>query len=422
MTLPFETGLAKARRRLLPLIITCYVICFVDRTNIGMAQLRMGEDLGLGPAGFGLAAAAFFVGYALFEVPSNLVLHRVGARIWIARIMVTWGLLSAATAFVTSPDALYVVRFALGVAEAGFYPGVILYFTYWFPRRERARIIALLMAGIPVSFLIANPVSGWLVERAGWQVMFVAEGLPAVVLGVVVWAFLPDRPANARWLTQRESDVLTIELAAEAPQERPLRSVLLDPRVLLMALAASGNVFAAYLLSLFLPQMVAQLWPGTGPGAIGLIAAVPYGFAVVAMVAWGRHSDRSGERIRHAAVAAMVAATGFAVAAMTGRPWLVLAALTVAAMGKYAMIPVLYSLPTELLSGRAAAAGIALVNSLAHVAAIFGPVLVGWLRESTGGFAAPLTVASAYVLLSAAVIMLLGRLRPAASPALSRTP
>ncbi|MFI6502646.1 MFS transporter [Nonomuraea typhae] len=411
-----DTALAKARRRILPLIVACYVICFVDRTNIGMAQLTMGADIGLGPAGFGLAAAAFFVGYVLFEVPSNLILHRVGARVWIARIMITWGLLSAATALVGSPEGLYVVRFLLGLAEAGFYPGIILYFTYWFPQRERARIIALLMAGIPVSFVIANPVSGWLVEHAGWQAMFVVEGLPAVVLGVVVWRVLPDRPVNARWLTQRESELLTVELAAEAPPEEAVRRTLLSPPVLLIAVVALGTVYAAYLLSLFLPQMIAQLWPGAGPTAVGLTSAVPYGFAAVAMVYWGRHSDRSGERIWHVALPALLCAMGFALAAAVQRqPVLVLAALTLAAVGGHAMVPVTYTLPTSMLSGRAAAAGIALVNSLAHIGAIFGPMATGRLREATGGFAVPLAVAAAVALVSALAVLVFGRMRGAVS-------
>lgn len=404
-----DAVLAKVRRRILPLVITSYIVCYVDRTNIGMAQLRMGEEIGLGPAGFGLAAGIFFVGYALFEIPSNLVLHRVGARRWIARIMITWGLLSAATALVTSPETLYGVRFLLGVAEAGFYPGVILYFTYWFPQRERARIVAMLMAGIPVSFLVANPVSGWLVEHASWQVMFVAEAVPAVALGVVVWRLLPDGPATARWLSEAEKALLIGALAAEAPRERPVRAVLADPRVLLIAVVSSGGVFGAYLLSLFLPQMIAQLWPAAGETGIGFISTIPYGFAVLAMIAWGRHSDRTGERTRHAAAACAVSAAGFALAALAGQPGLVLAALTVAAMGKFAAVPVVYTLPTEFLSGRAAAAGIALVNAVAHIAAIFGPVLTGRLRESTGGFTAPLLVAAVYLALSGLIAFGLGQ-------------
>ncbi|MET9344048.1 MFS transporter [Nonomuraea sp. NPDC003804] len=406
---PLDVALGKVRRRILPLIVAAYVVCYVDRTNIGMAQLRMGEEIGLGAAGFGLAAGIFFVGYALFEVPSNLMLHRVGARLWIARIMVTWGLLSAATGLVTSPETLLLVRFLLGVAEAGFAPGIMLYFTFWFPQRERARMVAIYLAGIPVSFLIANPLSGWLVEHAGWRVMFVAEALPAVLLGVVVWLFLPDGPAQARWLTGEEKAIVQAEVEAEARPERSVRATLTDPRVLLIALVSSGGIFAAYLLSLFLPQMIERLWTGAGETGIGLISAVPYGVAVIAMLAWSRSSDLTGERTWHTVIAYLVSATGFAAAAVAGPPLLVLAALTVAAAGKFASVPVVYALPTEFLSGRAAAAGIAMVNSVAHVAAVFGPVLTGWLLQRTGGFDAPMLVAAGYLVLSAFVAGLLGQ-------------
>ncbi|MEV0587635.1 MFS transporter [Nonomuraea sp. NPDC050310] len=409
MTAPL---LRKVRRRLLPLVIASYVICYIDRTNIGMAQLRMGEEIGLDPAGFGLAAGAFFVGYALCEIPSNLVLHRVGARRWIARIMVTWGLLSGATALVSTPEQLYVVRFLLGMAEAGFFPGVILYFSYWFPQRERARLIAMLMAGIPVSFLVANPVSGWLVEQVSWQAMFVVEALPAVVLGVAVWFVLPDRPAQARWLTEAERAELLADLARETPPERPARAGLLNRRVLAIAFVSSGSVFGAYLLSLFLPQMVEQLWPHAGETGIGLICAIPYGFAVLAMLAWGAHSDRTGDRAGHLLAACLLSAAGFALAGLASAPLLVLAGLVLAAMGKFAAVPITYSLPTEFLSGRAAAAGIALVNSLAHLAAIAGPPVIGWLRQSTGAFSAPLLLAGGYVLLTTVVVAGLGATRP----------
>jgi ACS family tartrate transporter-like MFS transporter len=415
---------SKAARRLLPLLVLLYLVNYLDRVNVGFAALRMNADLGLSSAAYGLGAGLFFIGYFFFEVPSNVVLHKVGARLWIARIMITWGLVASATAFVQGEVSFYVVRVLLGIAEAGFFPGVLLYLTYWFPRAERARIVALTFLAVPLASVIGSPLSTVLIQHgdgllgfdAGWRFMFFVEGLPALALGVAVLFLLPSRPSSARWLTSSEATALEEHLAAEDAREVgsevPTRQALTDPRVLALSVVYFGIVFGLYVLAFFLPQVIAGFQEQFGTTfsllQVGLVTAVPYAFAAVAMVLWARHSDRTGERALHVAVPAFVGAVAIAAALYMSSPLAVMVCVTVCAIGVYAAIPVFWQLPTRLLSGVGAAAGIALINSFGNLAGFAAPYLTGWLEDLTGSFRTGLWVV-AVLMVAAGLIALRSR-------------
>jgi ACS family tartrate transporter-like MFS transporter len=406
----------RAARRLLPLLVLLYLVNYLDRVNVGFAALTMNADLGLSSAAYGLGAGLFFIGYFFFEVPSNIVLHKVGARIWIARIMITWGLVASATAFVQGEASFYVVRVLLGIAEAGFFPGVLLYLTYWFPRPERARIVALTFLAVPLASVIGSPLSTVLIQHgegllgfdAGWRFMFFVEGLPAVVLGVATLFLLPSRPSTARWLTREEATALEAHLAAEDAEEVgrevPTRQALTDPRVLALSVVYFGIVFGLYVLAFFLPQVIEGFQEQFGTTfsllEVGLVTAVPYAFAAVGMVLWARHSDRTGERAGHVAVAAFIGAVAIAAALYTTSPLAVMVCVTVCAMGVYAAIPVFWQLPGRLLSGVGAAAGIALINSFGNLAGFAGPYVTGWLEDLTGSFRTGLWVVAALMVVA----------------------
>jgi ACS family tartrate transporter-like MFS transporter len=410
--------------------VLLYLVNYLDRVNVGFAALRMNADLGLSSAAYGLGAGLFFIGYFFFEVPSNVVLHKVGARLWIARIMITWGLVASATAFVQGEVSFYVVRVLLGIAEAGFFPGVLLYLTYWFPRAERARIVALTFLAVPLASVIGSPLSTVLIQHgdgllgfdAGWRFMFFVEGLPALALGVAVLFLLPSRPSSARWLTSSEATALEEHLAAEDAREVgsevPTRQALTDPRVLALSVVYFGIVFGLYVLAFFLPQVIAGFQEQFGTTfsllQVGLVTAVPYAFAAVAMVLWARHSDRTGERALHVAVPAFVGAVAIAAALYMSSPLAVMVCVTVCAIGVYAAIPVFWQLPTRLLTGVGAAAGIALINSFGNLAGFAAPYLTGWLEDLTGSFRTGLWVV-AVLMIAAGLIAL--RSRPGRGPA-----
>lgn len=419
----------KVAWRLIPFMGLLYFVAFLDRVNIGFAALTMNEALGLSAAMYGFASGIFFLGYVLCEVPSNLILERVGARLWIARIMLTWGALSAGTALVDSAAALYVLRFLLGVAEAGFFPGMILYLTYWFPAAHRARILGMFMGALPLSSLVGAPLSTAMLSLetagfSGWRWMFLLEGVPAVLCGFAVLALLRDGPAQAGWLTAEERGWLTSELEREraALATRPLRvtQVLLEPRIWLLGAIYFGLLVGLYGFGLWLPQILKGLGRLSNL-EVGLIAAVPYSIAAVAMYAWGRHSDRSGERTWHVALPAFAGAAGLSLSAgLSGPAAAALAALSLSAAGIYAALPIFWTLPTALLTGSAAAAGIALVNSIGNLGGFFGPMLVGYLKDATGSYDASLWGLAALVAMSgAATFALSGRRaqRADASPA-----
>jgi MFS transporter, ACS family, tartrate transporter len=391
----------RVTRRLIPFLFLLYVVAFLDRVNVGFAALQMKQDLGFGDAVYGLGAGIFFIGYFLFEVPSNLILERVGPRYWIARIMISWGVVSSAMAFVHGEAAFYALRFLLGVAEAGFFPGIVLYLTYWFPAAERARAVALFMTATAMSGVVGGPLSGALLELdgalgfRGWQWLFVVEGLPAVALGLVVLRFLTDRPEDAHWLPADERRRLVERLAAEraAVASRhgvELRWALAHPRVWALALLYFAIVVGLYGVTLWLPQIVRELGERSAL-EIGLVTAIPYLAASLAMVVVGARSDRSGERRGHLAGSALVGAAGFALTAtLEVPPAAAIALLSLAAAGVWGCFGPFWALPGSFLAGSAAAGGIALINSIGNLGGFAGPYALGLLREATGDFRAGL--------------------------------
>ncbi|MBN9734697.1 MULTISPECIES: MFS transporter [unclassified Pseudonocardia] len=416
--------------RLIPLLGLAYLLNYIDRVNVGFAALTMNADLGLSAAAYGLGAGLFFIGYFFFEVPSNVILHRVGARLWIARIMVTWGIVASSTAFVQGEIGFYLVRVLLGIAEAGFFPGIILYLTYWFPRADRARIVALFFLAVPLSSVVGGPLSTWLITvgdgalgfDAGWRFMFFVEGVPAVLLGIAVLWLLPDRPSSARWLPAGRAaaleETIAAEDAAEAGHDRGIGAALRDVRVIALSAVYFGIVFGLYVLAFFLPQIIAGFEEQFGADYslidVGLITAVPYAIASVAMVLWARHSDRTGERALHVAVPAAVGAVAIAAALAMPSPLLVMACVTVCAIGVFTAIPPFWSLPNSFLTGVGAAAGIGLVNSFGNLSGFVGPFVTGWLKDLTGDAQAGMWVVAAMMLMSA-VITLAFRRAPAGS-------
>jgi ACS family tartrate transporter-like MFS transporter len=403
----------KAAWKLLPFLGLLYFVSFLDRVNVGFAALTMNADIGLSAAAFGFGAGIFFVGYLLFEVPSNLILQKVGARRWIARIMVSWGVLSAACALIQGPTSFYVLRFLLGLAEAGFFPGVILYLTYWFPGSVRARVIGGFMVAIPLSNVIGAPLSTLLLDTsvfglAGWRSMFLVEGLPAVILGIIVLFRLPDRPSTAKWLSPEEGRLLESMAGVEhgaGSHLGGLRRGLLDPRTWLLGLIYFGLVLGLYGLGFWGPQIIKSM-SGLDNRQTGLLTAAPYALAAVAMVAWSWRSDRKQERVWHIGLASFASAIGFVASAYVPGPWAGMAALTLAAVGCYAALAVFWTLPTALLTGTAAAGGIALINSIGNAGGYLGPFLIGALKQHTGGYAAPMLMLAAATLASGCLVHL----------------
>jgi ACS family tartrate transporter-like MFS transporter len=421
----------KAAWRLIPFLGVLYFISFLDRVNIGFAALTMNQALGLTATEFGTGAGIFFLGYILLEVPSNLVLDRVGARYWIARIMITWGFVSAAMAFVTGPASFYALRFLLGLAEAGFFPGIILYLTYWFPAPYRARIVAAFMVAIPISTVVGAPISTWLlgIERlglAGWQWLFIAEGLPAVIAGIAVLFWMQDRPDRARWLTEAEREWLVRTLEAERAERavrhgESLRTTLTSVRTWGFGFIYFGIVFAVYGLNIWFPQIV-KGFGGLSNERVGLLVALPYLFAAIAMILAGRHSDRTGERALHVAIPAFAGAIGLAASAwFIHTPALAYGALALGTVGTYAAFPAFWAMPTAMLSGASAAGGIALINAVGNSAGYFGPFLVGYAKDRFGGFEYGMMMLAAF-LVAAAILALAvgGRAKHAMTPELFR--
>ncbi|HUW73641.1 MAG TPA: MFS transporter [Methyloceanibacter sp.] len=393
------SAIAKATYRLIPFLCLAYTINFLDRVNVGFAALHMNKDLGFSPSVYGFGAGIFFLGYIAFEIPSNLALQRFGARIWIARIMISWGLIACAMALVCSETGFYVMRFLLGVAEAGFFPGIILYLTYWFPAAERARIVAVFMASVPLATVFGGPLSGALLQMhgflglSGWHWLFLIEGAPAVLLGLLALKVLTDKPAKATWLTPDERRALTERIAAEDAVAKTvgysdIGAALTRPRVLALGLLWFLIVIGLYGMGFWLPQVIQGY--GLDDLSIGFITAIPYVFAAVGMVLWGRRSDRKGERRWHIALPLLVASAAFASSAYTEALIPTMIALTIAMIGFYATLGPFWSLPTAFLAGTGAAAGLALINSIGNIAGFAGAYIIGILRETTGSFSAAL--------------------------------
>ena len=382
-----EAGLyARVTRRLIPLLFACYVAAFLDRVNVGFAKLQMLADLRFSETIYGLGAGIFFIGYFLFEIPSNIILHKVGARLWIARVMLTWAVISAAMVFVTAPLGFYILRFLLGVAEAGFFPGVILYLTYWYPSERRGRVLALFMTGIPVAGAIGGPLSGWILKEMGWRWMFLLEALPSFLLGVAVLLYLDNGIGSARWLGAEEKELLTSRIAED--QQRATAHSLLagftNPRVWFFGFIYFCLIAGLYGAGFWMPTLI-QRTGVESPLAIGLLILVPNAVAAVAMVTISRRSDRTRERRWHLVAPALVGAAGWVVTVLYGRDTVIaLSGMSLAMAGVTTSLAQFWCLPTAILAGAAAATGIALVNSIGNLSGFIGPLVIGALVDRTG--------------------------------------
>jgi sugar phosphate permease len=383
--------------RLLPFLFLCYILAYLDRVNVGFARLQMQADLGLSDTAYGIGAGMFFIGYFFFEVPSNLLLKRVGARVWIARIMVLWGLISSAMMFTNSQTTFYVLRFLLGVAEAGFFPGIILYLTFWYTRAHRARMVALFMTAIALAGVFGGPVSGLIMDRMGgvgglrnWEWLYLLEGLPSVVVGFLVLAYLDDGPERASWLTAEQKALLARRLAEEealkAADDRHAQhigEVFRNPAVWVLSLIYFGAVMGNYGVTFWLPQIIRETIT-TSPWRIGLVSMIPWGVAAVTAVIVGASSDRHQERRWHIATGAAIGSVAFALSGVPGiSGWTGLAFLTIATAGMMSTMTTFWSLPTAILSGNAAAAGIAWINSLGNLSGYVSPFVLGAIRDAT---------------------------------------
>ncbi|MGP3683211.1 MFS transporter [Streptomyces sp. IBSNAI002] len=424
---PIVSGVVrKAAFRVLPLLGALATMNFLDRANVGFAALRMNADIGLSATAFGLGAGLFFIGYFFFEVPSNLFLHRFGARRWIARIALTWGVIASCQAFVDSPVAFFIVRFLLGAAEAGFFPGMVLYLTYWFPRRHRARIMSLLLLALPAASVIGAPVSTLIMEHgqgflgfdAGWRTMFFLEGLPSILLAIACWVFLPDRPDTANWLSPEERQTLADSIKTEdrrwVPDPPGLRRSLRDARVLLLCAVYFGVVYGLYALTFFLPQVIAGFEGGFGTKLslveVGLVTAIPSVCGAVAMLWNARRSDRTGERVFHLAVPSFVGAVGVACSLYLQSPYLAVIGLSLCTAGVLAALPVFWQVPAGFLGGVGAAGGFALINSCGNLSGFVAPFVTGWLKDGTGDFHAGMWTVAACMTMAAVLTVVFRRL------------
>ena len=408
--------------KLIPFLLILYIISFLDRVNVGFAKLQMSADIGLSDAVFGLGAGIFFIGYAACEIPSNLLLQRFGARFWIARILVVWGIISVCFMFVTTPAQFLTLRFLLGIAEAGFYPGIVLYLTYWFPGKLRSQVCALFFIGIPIAGLIGGPLSGFIMKStsgvfglSGWQWLFLLEGTPAIIGGIATYLYLSNGPKDAKWLTANERNIIVPALEAEEATHRAmghghrLVDALLSPKVWLLAMTNFALLGGIYGISFWLPQIVKDL--GVQDMFLnGVVTSIPFAVACAAMIAVGRSSDRTRERRWHIIVCATIGALGLiGGATLTNTPVLALASLSFALAGALASITVLWVLPSALLTGAAAAGGIALMATIGNLGGYVAPYVLGLAKEATGRLDFGLYVMSAAMILGALLVHLLPR-------------
>jgi D-galactonate transporter len=390
----------KIRLRLIPFLLVLYVIAFVDRINIGFAALTMNKELAITSQQFGLAAGIFFFGYVLFEVPSNLLLHKIGARVWIARILVSWGIIAVLTGFVSTLPQLYTARFLLGVAEAGYFPGIVLYLSYWFPRREQAQSIAFFMAGIPVASIIGSPVSGFILDRihwlnlSSWRWLLILEGAPAVLGGVLCYFLLPNRPREAKFLADTEKDWIEQELQRdrETTDDMSAAEALHNRRVWHLAVIGVTHAVATYSISFWLPQLVKSLLGDQSNTLVGFLLIIPYVVALIGMIVISRHSDRTLERRYHVAACAFVAGIALISLGTTHHIFFSVALLSIAVLGTFSLLPVFFALPGDFLTGFSAASGIALITSIANLGGFAGPYAVGFIHDRTGNLYAGMAV------------------------------
>jgi ACS family tartrate transporter-like MFS transporter len=407
----------KAMWRLLPFLCFVYFVAYLDRVNVGFASLRMNADLGISDVAFGLGSGLmFFVPYFLFEIPSNFALRRFGARTWIARIMVTWGLIAIGMAFIVGTNSFYVMRFLLGVAEAGFFPGMVYYLTYWFPNRVRAGILGVFIVANPASTVIGAPISTSLLGTSlfgltGWQTMYILEGVPAVLLGFLVLFVLCDAPSKAKWLTEHERDVLqnAIRRDERLTTHTSLRDGLASREVWLFCALYAALMMGVYGFGFWAPKIVKSLGGLTDP-QVGWVLAFAYACATVAMVLWGRHSDRTGERTWHLTLPGILGTIGFVCGGFADNFYVAIAGFTLGAIGIYASLPLFWALPTAMLGGTAAAGGIALINSIGNLSGGgVGPYVIGKLKDQTQGFTAGLVAIAASLGLAAVLGYVVGR-------------
>ena len=404
--------------RLLPFLLLLYIISWLDRVNVGFAKLQMNDDLGFSDTMYGIGAGIFFVSYGLCEIPSNLLLARFGARLWIARIMITWGLISIGMMFVTGVYSFYSMRFLLGVAEAGFLPGIIYYLSQWFPRHHRAKAVSWFMIGIPLSLVFGAPLSGFVMQYFdealglhGWQWMFLVEGLPAVALGFVVLVFLTEKPGEAHWLSPEQRNWLSSSIESEHADANArhgigLREALVHPTVWLLAVVMFCCQTGSYGLTFWVPTIVDGL-SGYTKFEVGLFSAVPYVAAALGMILVGWNSDRTGERFLHVAIPSLIGALGFIAVGYVVMPALAMLALAVAAVGDYSTRGPFWALPGKFLVGSAAAGAIALINAMGALGGAIGPSAVGWLKAHTGGFLGPMIMLSGVLAIGAVLTLLL---------------
>ena len=388
---PHTRALAKASRRLIPLMAVCYFFAYLDRTNLAVAALTMNPQLGISPTAYGFGAGLLFIGYVLLDAPSNLIMHRVGARRWMARIMIVWGVVAAACAAIQGEVSFFVLRFLLGVAEAGFFPGMILYLTYWFPTARRATVTGLFMVAVPLSTAIGAPLGGLLLRLdglwhlAGWRWLFLAEGVPSVVLGLLLLWLLPDRPSQARWLTTEEAASIESALAEERVEELPVRRALFSPRVIGLGLVYFALAFGLYGLGFWMPTILKTSLSIKDDLTVTLLTAAPYALGAVAMVWWGRRCDRTGRSVSYTLWPMVAGGVALAASAsLTGLPWLGYAGICTCAVGVMAAFPCFWTLPPAFLSGAAVAAGIGVVNSIGNLSGFLGPYWVGWMTALFG--------------------------------------
>ena len=404
--------------RIIPFIFLFYIVAYLDRINIGFAALTMNKELGITSQQFGLLAGIFFFGYFLFEVPSNLLLHKIGARIWIARILITWGIVAMLTGIVHNVHQLYLVRFLLGLAEAGYYPGVVLYLTYWFRQREQAQAIALVLVGIPVTSILGGPVSGLILDHvhwlsvSSWRWLLILEGVPAVVCGVLAYFFLPSRPTEAKFLAQNEKDWIIAELAREhekklGEHQISLAKTFTHLRVWHLVSIQFTYAIGLYSLSFWLPQVIKSLSSHYSNTVVGSLAVIPQLAGLVAMVVVSRSSDQRLERRYHAAISALAAGTGWLLLGTTTSPVVSILLLSLVAAGIYSMFGPFWSLPSEFLAGYAAACGIAFINSMGNLGGFAGPYAIGLIKDKTGSLYWGLASVGISMLMSAMSLILL---------------
>jgi MFS transporter, ACS family, tartrate transporter len=419
--------IAKISWRLLPLVALAYCIAYIDRSNISFAALTMNKDLGFSAYIYGWGAGIFFFGYFLFEIPSNLILEKIGARIWIARIMITWGIISGLTALITGATSFLIIRFLLGAAEAGFFPGMILYLTYWFPAEYRGRVISTLFIAQPVANAVASIASAAILEMdgilglKGWQWIFIIEALPAVLLGLFIFRVMTDRPAHAEWLAPEERDWLRTRLDGESRQvesagRMTLMKALSDPRVVALSMIYLMSVTANYGIVFFMPQIIKGI--GLSNMMTGVVSSLPYIIGTIGLLAWGWSSDRNKERRWHLITASTVGALGLAFAAWSGASYWALLGMSAATAGIYGSRAAFWPMPSIFLTGTAAAGAIAMINAVGNLGGYFGPVIVGWIRDSTKSFEAGLYFLAACSLMAAIITFFASRAAgaPAAMP------